>query len=154
MSEHFSLRKRVEFADTDVAGIMHFSNFFRFMEVCEHAFMRSIELSVHPSGVESREIDSETNVGWPRVHASCDFKKPLKFEEEVEIELVVEEIQKRTVGYAFHFWKNPDNQAERVLAATGKFTVVCVHWDEASKAMKAAEIPSQIREKLERVKTA
>jgi acyl-CoA thioester hydrolase len=154
MSDHFNIRKRVEFADTDVAGIMHFSNFFRFMEVCEHTFMRSLNLSIHPLGVESGAEGEASNVGWPRVHASCDFKKPLKFEEEVEIELLIEEIGKKTVTYEFQFWKNPDEQEKRVLAATGKFTVVCVRWIEESNEMKAAEIPSEIREKLEQVKAA
>lgn len=151
MSENFSIRKRVEFADTDVAGIMHFSNFFRFMEVCEHAFMRSLGFSVHPSGVESGGNDSEIKVGWPRVHASCEFKKSLKFEEEVEIELIVEEVNARTVDYGFSFWKNANDEESRTLAATGKFTVVCVCWDEESKEMKAVEIPSGMREKLEKV---
>ena len=152
MSENFSIKKRVEFADTDVAGIMHFSNFFRFMEVCEHAFMRSLGFSVHPSGVESGENDSEVEVGWPRVHASCEYKKPLKFEEEVEIELRIEAVNTRTIELGFSFWKHPDDKQSRTLAATGKFTVVCVCWDEESKEMKAVEIPSGMRERLEKVR--
>ena len=144
----------MEFADTDVAGIMHFSNFFRFMEECEHAFLRSLGLLVHPLSHESGDEGAASNVGWPRVHASCDFKKSLKFEEEVEIELLIDEIGKRTIGYSFNFWKNPDDQEERTLAASGKITVLCVHWDEASRKMKAAEIPSEIREKLEGIRTA
>lgn len=144
----------MEFADTDVAGIMHFSNFFRFMEVCEHAFMRSLGLSVHPLGVESGAVSNSTDVGWPRVHASCDYKKSLKFEEEVEIELVIEEIRKRTIDYTFNFWKNPDDGEQKVLAASGKFTVVCVSWDDASKGMKAVEIPAEIRSKLEGIGAA
>ncbi|NOY00380.1 MAG: acyl-CoA thioesterase [Verrucomicrobia bacterium] len=151
MSDNFSVRKRVEFADTDVAGIMHFANFFRFMEVCEHAFMRSLGFSVHPSGVESGKIDLDAEVGWPRVHASCEYKKPLRFEQEVEIELRVEKVNARTVDYGFSFWKNPDDEESRTLVATGKFIVVCVNWDEESKEMKAVEIPSGMREKLEKV---
>ncbi len=111
--------------------------------------MRSLGLSIHPLGVESGADSSATDVGWPRVHASCDFKKSLKFEEEVEIELVIEEIRKRTIDYTFNFWKNPDDDEQKVLAATGKFTVVCVSWEDASKGMKAVEIPAEIRKKLE-----
>ena len=32
MSYEFQITRRVEFFETDLAGIMHFSNFFRFME--------------------------------------------------------------------------------------------------------------------------
>ncbi len=152
MSDNFSVRKRVEFADTDVAGIMHFANFFRFMEVCEHAFMRSLGFSVHPSGIESGRMNAESEVGWPRVHASCEYKKPLRFEEKVEIELQVEQVNTKTVDYGFSFWKNPEDEESRTLVATGKFTVVCVSWDEESKEIKAVEIPSGMRDKLEKAR--
>lgn len=154
MSSHFSLIKRVEFAETDAAGIMHFSNFYRFMEVCEHAFLRSLGFSVHPAGKQSDQGGAAADVGWPRVHASCDFKKALKFEEEVEVELVIEELRKRTISYGFYFWKNPGDVDKRILAATGKFTVVCVSWGEEDGGMKAVEIPSSLREKLEKIREA
>ncbi len=144
----FLFRRRVEFADTDVAGIMHFSNFFRFMEVAEHAFYRHLGFSVHPflSGKGSR--DSPDHVGWPRVHASADYKQPLRFEEEVEIELLIEEIRTRTVHYYFRFWKNPDSSDQKSVAATGRFTVVCVSFDQETRKMKAVPIPENVRMKI------
>jgi acyl-CoA thioester hydrolase len=147
MTHRFTYRRRVEFADTDVAGIMHFSNFFRFMEVAEHAFYRSMGYSVHPFKHGENDTDGP-NVGWPRVHASADYRLPLNFEEEVEIELLVEEIRNKTVGYYFNFWKNPDSESERVIAATGRFTVVCVSFDADSRKMKAVAIPDEWRETM------
>lgn len=146
MNHRFTCRRRVEFADTDVAGIMHFSNFYRFMEVAEHAFYRSLGFSVHPFRKE--EEGKGPHVGWPRVHASADFRLPLHFEEEVEIELLVEEVRDKTIGYFFQFWKNPDSGEDRVVAATGRFTVVCVTFDEESRRMKAVAIPDEWREKI------
>lgn len=145
MNYCFTYRRRVEFADTDVAGIMHFSNFFRFMEVAEHAFYRSLGFSVHPF---QRESPESPKVGWPRGHASADFRLPLYFEEEVEIELLIEEIRNRTIGYYFNFWKNPDSETEREVAATGRFTVICVSFDAETRRMKAVAIPPEWREKL------
>jgi len=147
MAHRFLHRRRVEFADTDVAGIMHFSNFFRFMEVAEHAFYRSLGFSVHPFRHGS-DTDGP-NVGWPRVHASADFRLPLHFEEEIEIELLIEELRNKTIHYHFQFWKNPDSSEERTLAATGRFTVVCVSFDAETRRMKAVAIPDEWREKLE-----
>tara|TARA_R110000850_G_scaffold20717_38_gene61569 strand:- start:458 stop:937 length:480 start_codon:yes stop_codon:yes gene_type:complete len=146
MTHRFTYRRRVEFADTDVAGIMHFSNFFRFMEVAEHAFYRSMGFSVHP--FNTSEDDEAHQVGWPRVHASADFRLPLHFEEEVEIELLIEEIRNKTVKYFFNFWKNPDSEQDRVIAASGRFTVVCVSFDADSRRMKGVAIPDEWREKL------
>jgi len=147
MDHRFLYRRRVEFADTDMAGIVHFSNFFRFMEVAEHAFYRSLGFSVHPfrNGSEA----GVPNVGWPRVHASADYRLPLHFEEEVEIELLIEGLRNKSIHYYFQFWKNPDSPEERVLAATGRFSVVCVSFDAETRRMKAVAIPEEWREKLE-----
>ena len=78
MPSEFSVTRKVEFAETDMAGIMHFSNFFRYMEVAEHAFFRSLGFSIVTE-------KSGHDVGWPRVHASCDYMRPLRFEDDVEI---------------------------------------------------------------------
>ena len=73
MSEpRFSTRRRVEFADTDTGGIVHFSRFFVFMETAEHEFLRSLGTEVH------FDHDGET-VGWPRVDANCTYRKPARF---------------------------------------------------------------------------
>jgi acyl-CoA thioesterase FadM len=125
---------------------MHFSNFFRFMEVAEHAFYRSLGFSVHP--FRHGSDTGGPNVGWPRVHASADFRLPLHFEEEIEIELLVEELRNKTIHYYFQFWKHPDSPEERALAATGRFTVVCVSFDAETRRMKAVAIPDEWREKL------
>ena len=46
MPYEFKITRRVEFSDTDMEGIMHYSNYFRFMETAEHAFFRSLGYSV------------------------------------------------------------------------------------------------------------
>ncbi|MEM7146149.1 MAG: thioesterase family protein [Verrucomicrobiota bacterium] len=154
-THRFTLTRRVEFADTDIAGIMHFSNFFRFMEVTEHAFYRSLGFSVHPVGRGEGDGDEDEGgrVGWPRVHASCDFRLPLEFEEEVEVELLVEEVGRRTVRYLFRFHKKIGAGEEKAIAATGRFTVVCVSFDEETKKMAAVEIPPELREKIQAAPT-
>ena len=41
MSDPFRTTRRVEFGDTDMAGMVHFANFFRFMEAAEVEFLRA-----------------------------------------------------------------------------------------------------------------
>ena len=144
----FTYRRRVEFADTDVAGIMHFSNFFRFMEATEHAFYRELGFSVHPFH-DGEKAPDQTAVGWPRVHASADYKLPLRFEEEVDVELIVEDLRRKTAHYVFRFWKNPDDPTTRVIAAMGRFTVVSVQFDAQTRQMKAVAIPDHVRENID-----
>ena len=54
MPAPFRTTRRVEFADTDMAGIVHFANFFRYMEAAEVEFLRARGLSV------KLEWDAET----------------------------------------------------------------------------------------------
>jgi YbgC/YbaW family acyl-CoA thioester hydrolase len=139
MPYEFKITRRVEFADTDMAGIMHYSNFFRFMETAEHAFFRSLGLSI---------VTTQTDppVGWPRVHADCDFKKPLRFEDEVEIHMLVCEKKSKALSYLFIFRKL--NASEPIEVARGKLTVVCVTRDGHGK-MGAATIPARVANLIE-----
>ena len=51
MSDHFEWSRLVEFYETDLAGIAHFSNFYRWMESAEHAFKRERGMILHCDGV-------------------------------------------------------------------------------------------------------
>lgn len=144
MTSTFSIRRRVQFSETDLAGIVHFSNFFRYMEEVEHAFYRSLGLTVH--GMEGDETGSI--VGFPRVHASADYRKPLRFEEEFEIELLVKEVRPRTMEHVIAFWKLSEAGDRGELAATGRLVVVCVTKDEAAGGMRAVKIPDRLASKL------
>jgi acyl-CoA thioester hydrolase len=133
----FTIIRRVEFSETDMAGIMHYSNFFRFMETAEHAFFRSLGFSIVTT-------QTDPHVGWPRVHASCDFKQPLKFEDEVEVRLVVAEKRSKSLAYQFQFRR----AGETALVALGRLTVVCVLKGPDGK-MAACAIPGELAGKIE-----
>lgn len=133
MPHEFTLRHRVEFADTDMAGIIHFSSYFRYMEVTEHAFIRSLGFSV---------ADRDSGIGWPRVDVGCSFRSPLRFEDELEVRLVVTAKKSKSLSYAFHITKVGTEPLLEV--ATGHMTVVCVAMDHETGTMKAARIPEAL----------
>jgi acyl-CoA thioester hydrolase len=133
---HHTYARRVEFGDTDMAGIMHFSNFFRFMEAAECDFLRSRGLSVVWQ-------DSEIKFGFPRVSVSCDFKSPAKFGDLVEIDVTLEAIGKKSLTYRFDFRRGETH------LATGKMTSVLVK-SQDGQSMQSMEIPDPIRAKLDR----
>ena len=143
MAYEYKAQRRVEFSDTDMAGIMHYSNFFRFMETAEHGFFRSLGFTIAPRQFEA----GQAKVGWPRVHASCDYHQPLRFEDVVEIHLLVAEKKSKAITYRFRFRKLNDGAGQEV--ARGKLTVVCVGFDQASGAMKATNIPPEITGRIE-----
>ena len=138
MLSEFKATRRVEFADTDMAGLMHFSNYFRFMETAEHAFYRELGFSV-----VLRE--RQPPLGFPRVHASCDFTEPLRFEDLVEIRMRVTTKKEKSLTYSFQFLNLSANPVVEV--ARGKVTVVCVSHAPGGK-MAAVAIPKDIADKI------
>ena len=141
MSYEFKLTKRVEFSETDAAGLLHFSNYFRYMEMAEHAFFRSLGFSIH-SGSPFPEI------GWPRVHAECHYKQPLHFEDQVEIHLLVREKKDKSITYDFVFRKAVDRKRDSEIAR-GRSTAVCIAFDDKGKITGAISIPQYISEKIQ-----
>jgi YbgC/YbaW family acyl-CoA thioester hydrolase len=132
----FSLTRRVEFHETDAAGIMHFSNFYRWMEVCEHAWFRELGLammSTTPEGVR---------LGWPRRDASCSFLRPLRCGDVVRISGSVVELGNTSATYEFVFHK--DRAGNWTEAARGRMTTVHVRQDSTGR-MEAEPMPAGVR---------
>jgi len=139
MAYEFQLTRRVEFSETDMAGIMHFSNFFRFMESAEHAFFRSLGFSV----VLSR---AGFDVHLPRVHAECDYLAPVRFEDELLVHLLVQKKGSRSLTYLFRFYRTTDSQRQEV--ARGRLVVVSTELT-GDATMKAVSLPKAIADKIQ-----
>jgi 4-hydroxybenzoyl-CoA thioesterase/acyl-CoA thioester hydrolase len=97
----FTTRRRVEFRDTDAAGIVHFSAFFFWMESAEHELLRSIGVAVVDRGAD--DADGVVDASWPRVSASCDYLSAVRFGDELEVSVSVEAVGRTSVTYAFAF---------------------------------------------------
>ncbi|MEO5960056.1 MAG: thioesterase family protein [Opitutaceae bacterium] len=136
----FSYRRLVEFADTDLAGIMHFANFFKFVECAEHAFFRSLGHKVHTA-------EGSEHQGWPRIEVSCKYHKPARFEQTLEVCLRLEEI--RTSSLRYSFWIFIADDPTRALLATGSFSIIHVEIDTAKHGIRKAPIPAALKQKLE-----
>ena len=126
------LSRRVQFSETDAAGLVHFSNYFRYFEDAEHALWRSAGLSIHPDN---------SPIGWPRVSATCEYHRPLRFEQEFEIGVQIIEITSRTIAYGGEITSN----GERV--ATGAWKIACVSRLPDGR-MKSAEISADVADRL------
>src|SRR5262249_56315360 len=125
--------------DTHTAAIMHFSNFFRFMETAEHDFLRSIGHSV----VLSR---SGLDLHLPRVHAQCDYLAPLRFEDEVQIHLLVQRKGRSSLTYQFHFHRLNGSEPQEV--ARGRLTVVSTT-PQKGGSYKAVALPKELADQIQ-----
>lgn len=113
MPKHeYRTQRRIEFADTDMAGIVHFSRFFVFMESAEHDFLRSLGCDVHFE-------HQGRHLGWPRVAASCRYLSPVRFGELLDIRLAIQRKGRRALTYRVSF-----NCGGRPIAE-GEISCIC-----------------------------
>ena len=129
----FVLHRRVTFPETDASGIVHFTNFFKYVEEAEHAMWRSVGLTISER--------QQSGVGWPRVAASFEFKRPLRFEDEFDVHIRVAEKTKKTFRYAAELRKDGE------VIAVGSLTIICVR-REPGQPMKAVDMPAMIAERF------
>lgn len=125
-------RRRVQFYETDAAGIVHFSWFFRYMEEAEHALWRAAGLTVDRAGAD---------VGYPRVSATFDYRSPLFFEDELTIVVRVHAVTRRTIRFAFAFSRHGS------AIGTGWLTTACATRQEDG-SMRAADISPDVVPRL------
>lgn len=130
MPSTFTTTRRVEFIDTDAAGIIHFTAFYRYMEQAEHDFLRSLGLSV------MHKLPDGATIGWPRVFAECSFKAPAYFEDILDVHITVEQrgAKSLTMRYEFH-------RGETLIAEGRMKTVCCLL--RPGEPMRAIDIPPE-----------
>ena len=135
----FTLTRRVEFHETDAAGLMHFSNFYRWMEVCEHEWFRSLGLAMMSTGGDGCAR------GWPRRESACTHLRPLRCGDFVRIRATVEDAGESSLRYAFVFEK--DRAGRWTEVAHGRMTTVHVRQDTAGR-IEAEPMPPAVRAAL------
>lgn len=136
MSCTFKTTRRVEFHETDMAGIVHFSNFYKYMEQAEHEYFRSLGLTI----VDTQQDGSV--MGWPRVSAKCSFESPVYYGDQLEIRLFIERLGVKSLTIVYEFWR------DQTKIAKGRMKTVCCHFTRGNP-MQSIEIPEWIQKKIE-----
>ncbi|HWL10079.1 MAG TPA: thioesterase family protein [Planctomicrobium sp.] len=132
----FVSHRRVEFSQTDMAGIVHFSNYYKWMEELEHDFFRAHELPI------LKQQPDGTYLGWPRVNASCRFHAPARYDDRIEGRLTLERIGFKSLTYSMEFWRGD------LQLASGRMKTVCCLFSPDG-TLTSVEIPQWYLEKLE-----
>ncbi len=146
----FRYARRVQFAETDLAGMVHFANFFRYLEEAEHALWRAAGMTIDPPSLVRNarasfgEAGTAADLHWPRVSAAFDFKRPLRFEDEFEVHVSIGGVTARTIQY------NHTITLGQTTVGIGTVTAACAQRD-ANGGMKAIEIPADIVTRLRAV---
>lgn len=136
MSETFVTTRRVEFCETDAAGIVHFANFLKYMEQAEHEFWRHLGTSV------VTDLEDGWHLSWPRVHVDCDYSGVARFEDKLRIAVRLKELGTKSVSYSFQFELDGKN------IASGTVVAVCCRV-ASGRPLQSVAIPPDLRSKLE-----
>ncbi len=130
----FRHERRVEFRDTDAAGIAHFTSLIAYMEEAEHAFLRHLGLSVSMP-------DPEGEISWPRVAVETSFSSAVRFEEVVDVQVRIVRLGQKSVTYGFSL-----STSDRSIAV-GSITAVCC-LIRPNRRPESIVIPDRLREPL------
>jgi acyl-CoA thioester hydrolase len=131
ISEH-RLQRRVQFHETDLAGIVHFSWFFLYMEEAEHALWRAAGLKI---------ATPEEQAGYPRLATSFEFHAPLCFDEEFEVLIRIVAMTRRTMSYRCRITRG------QTRIASGALTIACVR-RRPGALIEAVDLPPEVRERF------
>jgi len=128
--------------------MVHFANFFRYMEEAEHALWRAAGMSIDSPSLASASSGAagfpHQHLKWPRVSAAFDFKRPLRFEDEFEIHVGIAAVSTRTIQYNHTIMRGD------ITVGVGTVTAACVQLD-ANHMLKAVEIPADVLSRLRAV---
>jgi len=130
----FKTTYRIARVDTNVSGVVHTANYFYLFQRAEEDLYRNI-------GYNFQEIMDKYNVWIRKVEAFCKFKGPSKFNDLLEIEVAVKEIEEKAVKYGFTI----RHKETSVTVAEG----YVVEAFEDKRSGKIVNIPSGLAEKLE-----
>jgi YbgC/YbaW family acyl-CoA thioester hydrolase len=131
----FRTSRRVEFVDTDMAGIVHYSNFFRYMEAAEVDYL-------HARGLSVALNRGDKKIGLPRVAAQCDYLRPAYFEDIIDIDVTLENLGRKSITWRFEISRKSE------VLARGQVTCVCC-LVLGPRKIESIEIPQEIRDLLQ-----
>lgn len=135
----FRTERRVEFADTDMEGMVHFARFLVYLETAEHELLRA-------AGYAVTGVHDGVRYTWPRVKVECEYLAPSVFGDHLEIEVTVAERGRSSVTYRHAVRKTTGAGVEPV--ARGRVTAVCCVRGNGGE-LRPAPLPAALAERLD-----
>ena len=137
MPAEFTHRRALRFAETDMAGVGHFSSLVTLAEEAWHAWLDALGECVHPDAAPP----GADPAGWPVVSLHVDFLRPIRFGDSIEIRLAAEPAGTRRIALRFAFITANGE------AAAGTLTVACAARD-AMGNWRSRDLPDCLATKL------
>lgn len=126
----------VRFADIDHAGIVYYPRYFNYFHLAFEEFWRA-----RLGGRAYRELLDNRRIGFPTVHATCDFRAPLRFGDSASVELTTVKAGGKSVQFRYVVRREHD----QVLCAEGNVVCAVVDLDTFTSVTPPADVLSHLR---------
>jgi acyl-CoA thioester hydrolase len=134
---------RVRYAETDQMGIVYYANYLVWFEIGRVELLRSL-------GLAYSQLETEHECILPVVEASCRYRAPARYDDEIQIETRPALLRGPVIKFAYQIWRKASAAEGRKLLAEGETVhVVCddqlnrkplpEHYAEALRALMAGE---------------
>ena len=134
---------RVRYAETDQMGIVYYANYLVWFEIGRVELLRSL-------GLAYSQLELEHQCILPVVEASCRYRSPARYDDEILIETRPALLRNSVLKFAYRILRKAPEGAEPTLLAEGETVhVVCddqlnkkalpVRYEAALRALMAGE---------------
>ncbi len=131
---------RVRWGDVDSAGIIFYPQIFRWFDIAADELFRTLGLAW------ARLFPDAGLVGLPILEAHCRFRSPIRYDDQVRIETVVEEVRDKTIRLGYRVF-GPAGAAESGTLCAEGYEVR--GWVERRDGrLQARSIPDGVRARL------
>ena len=105
----YRTRFPVRFGDVDSAGIVYYPRFLHFCHIGMECYFRDVHGRPYPEMIHPDRDD----LGFPTVHIEADFRRPLRYGDEVEVEVEIEKVGRSSVVWLFRVGAVAPDDADR-----------------------------------------
>jgi acyl-CoA thioester hydrolase len=123
-------RIRVRYAETDQMGVVYYANFFVWFEVGRVELLRQL-------GFHYKQMEIEDDCRIPVVEASCRYKSPARYDDELLLETRVLALRRSVIKFGYRLMR-PGGEAPATLLAEGETTHVTV-----DRSMRKIPLPQK-----------
>jgi acyl-CoA thioester hydrolase len=108
---------RVRYAETDQMGVVYYANYLVWFEIGRVEYLRSLDF-------DYRQMEIADDCWLPVVEATCRYKAPALYDDEIAIETSVTALRSSVLKFGYRVVRVADQK----LLAEGETThVVCDH---------------------------
>ena len=130
----FRTKIRVRFGDVDRAGIAYYPKIFDYFHLAFEDFWERY------MGVPYPHLVTEEHLGFPTIRAEADFRKPLRYGEELGVTVFLSRVGGTSATFEYRI---DDPRGDRCVEA--RLVTVCVDLRTFTKT----SLPQKYRAKLE-----